>query len=50
MMIRLTEQRTKEGYKIVFFTDNKLLFRKARILLDRLSNKEKERDNSEERQ
>lgn len=34
MMIKIGEQRTKEGYEITFFTDNKPLFRKARILLD----------------
>lgn len=48
-MIRVNEQRTKDGYEITFFTDNKSLFRKARILLDRLSNKEREKDNSEEK-
>ena len=48
-MIKINEQRTKEGYEITFFTDNKSLFRKARILLDRLSNKESKRSNSEEK-
>ena len=48
-MININEQRTKEGYEITFFTDNKSLFRKARILLDKLSNKESKRSNSEEK-
>ena len=39
-MIKIDEQRTK-GYEIIFFTDYKPLFRKARILLDELSSKEK---------
>lgn len=33
---KISENRTKEGYKIIFFTDNKSLFRKVRILLDKL--------------
>lgn len=45
MTVRISEQRTKEGYEITFFTDNKPLFRKARILLDELSNKERRRSN-----
>lgn len=32
----ISETRTKEGYKITFFTNNKSLFRKVRILLDKL--------------
>ena len=40
-MIRVNEQRTKDGYEITFFTDNKSLFRKARILLDKLSSKDR---------
>ena len=42
MAVKISEQRTKEGYEITFFTDNKSLFRKARILLDKLSSKERE--------
>lgn len=45
MTVRISEQRTKEGYEITFFTDNKPLFRKARILLDELSSKERKRSN-----
>lgn len=45
MMIKISEQRTKEGYEITFFTDYKPLFRKARILLDELSSKERKRSN-----
>ena len=41
MTVKISEQRTKEGYEITFFTDNKSLFRKARILLDKLSSKER---------
>lgn len=37
MTIEISEQRTKGGYEITFFTDNKLLLREARILLDELS-------------
>lgn len=48
-MIRVNEQRTKDGYEIAFFTDNKPLFRKARILLDKLSSKESRKSNSEEK-
>lgn len=48
-MIKINEQRTKDGYEITFFTDNKPIFRKARILLDKLSNKESKRSNSEEK-
>lgn len=33
---KISETHTKEGYKITFFTNNKSLFRKAEILLDRL--------------
>lgn len=33
---KISENRTKEGYKITFFTDNKSLFRKVKILLDKL--------------
>lgn len=40
MTVEISEQRTKEGYEITFFTDNKLLLRKARMLLDELSSKE----------
>lgn len=36
MTIKISETRTKEGYAITFFTDNKSLFRKVRILLDKL--------------
>lgn len=49
MTVRISEQRTKEGYEITFFTDNKPLFRNARILLDELSSKERKRSNSEEK-
>lgn len=42
MTVKISEQRTKEGYEITFFTDNKLLLRKARMLLDELSSKEME--------
>lgn len=42
-MIKIDEQRTK-GYEIIFFTDNESLFRKARILLNELSNKERKRN------
>lgn len=42
MTIKISEQRTEEGYTITFFTDNKSLFRKVKILLNKLSNKEKE--------
>lgn len=45
MTVRISEQRTKEGYEITFFTDHKPLFRKARMLLDELSNKERRRSN-----
>lgn len=41
MTAKINEQRTKEDYEITFFTDNKPLFRKARILLDELSSKER---------
>lgn len=41
MTVKINEQRTKEGYEITFFTDNKPLFRKARILLDELLSKER---------
>lgn len=44
MTVKISEQRTKEGYEITFFTDNKPLFRKARILLDELSSKEIKRE------
>lgn len=44
MMIKISEQRTKEGYEITFFTNYKPLFRKARILLDELSSKERKRN------
>lgn len=44
MTIKISEQRTKEGYEITFFTDNKSLFRKSRILLDKLSSKERKRN------
>lgn len=44
MTVKISEQRTKEGYEITFFTDNKSLFRKARILLDELSSKERKRN------
>lgn len=36
MAIKISETRTKEGYTITFFTDNKSLFRKAKILLYKL--------------
>lgn len=45
MTVKISEQRTKEGYEITFFTDNKSLFRKARILLGELVSKEKEQRN-----
>lgn len=45
MTVKISEQRTKEGYEITFFTDNKSLFRKARILLDELSSDERKRSN-----
>lgn len=41
MIVKISEQRTKEGYEITFFTDNKSLFRKARILLDEIRHKHK---------
>ena len=44
-IVKISETHTKEGYEITFFTDNKPLFRKARILLDELSSKEKKRNN-----
>ena len=47
MTVKISEQRTKEGYEITFFTDNKPLFRKARVLLDELSSEERTR-NSEQ--
>ena len=47
-MIRVNEQRTKDGYEITFFTDNKPLFRKARILLDKLSSKDRKNENGQE--
>ena len=31
-----SRSNAKEGYKITFFTDNKSLFRKVKILLDKL--------------
>ena len=40
-MIRVNEQRTKDGYEITFFDDSKSLFRKARILLDKLLSKDR---------
>lgn len=43
MTVRISEQRTKEGYEITFFTDHKPLFRKARMLLDELSKKREEK-------
>ena len=43
MAVKISEQRTKEGYEITFFTYNKSLFRKAKILLDKLSSKEREK-------
>lgn len=45
MTVKISEQRTKEGYEITFFTDNKPLFRKVRILLDELLSKERKRNN-----
>lgn len=33
---KISETRTKEGYKITLFTDNESLFRKVKILLDKL--------------
>lgn len=33
---KISETRTKEGYKITLFTDNESLFRKIKILLDKL--------------
>lgn len=44
MTVKISEQRTKEGYEITFFTDNKALFIKARILLDELLSKERKRN------
>ena len=44
-IVKISENRTKEGYKITFFTDHKPLFRKAKILLDELSSKERKRSN-----
>ena len=32
---KISETRTKEGYKITLFTDNESLFRKVKILLDK---------------
>ena len=45
MTVKISEQRTKEGYEITFFTDHKPLFRKARILLGELSSKEMKKNN-----
>lgn len=45
MTVKISEQRTKEGYEITFFTNYKPLFRKARILLDELSSKKRKRNN-----
>ena len=45
MTIKISEQRTKDGYEITFFTDNKSFFRKVKILLDELSSKERKRNN-----
>ena len=33
---KISETRTKEGYKITLFTDNEALFRTVKILLDKL--------------
>ena len=33
---KISETHTKEGYKITLFTDNESLFRKVKILLDKL--------------
>lgn len=48
MTIKISEKRTQKGYEITFFTDNKPLFRRVRILLDELSSKEKKRNNGED--
>lgn len=42
MTVKISEQRTKEGYEIIFFTDHKSLFRKAKILLNELLKQERE--------
>lgn len=44
MEIIIYEQRTKEGYEITFFTDNKPLFRKAKILLYELANEKMKKE------
>lgn len=44
MMIKINEQRTKEGYEITFFTNNKPLFRKAKILLYELANEKMKKE------
>ena len=36
-IVKINETRTKEGYAITFFTNNKSLFRRAKILLDKLA-------------
>lgn len=35
-MIKIEEERSKEGYKIIFFTDRKFIFRRAKIILNKL--------------
>lgn len=47
MTVKISEQRTKEGYEITFFTDNKPLFIKARVSLDELSSKEMKRNSGQ---
>lgn len=42
MTVKISEQRTKEGYEITFFTDHKPLFRKAKILLNELLEQKRE--------
>lgn len=47
MTVKISEQQTKEGYEITFFTDNKPLFRKVKILLAELSSKEMKRNSGQ---
>ena len=44
MAVKISEQRTKDGYEITFFTNNKPLFRKAKILLYELANEKMKKE------
>lgn len=44
MKIKIYEQRAEEGYKLTFFTNNKPLFRKAKILLYELANEKMKKE------